>query len=383
MLVERTDPFDRLAFLAARAGAPREDAIALSGAPVLITGETGTGKEATARRLHLLSERKGRFIAVNCGALSDGLIEAELFGHEAGAFTGAARARPGWFEAANGGTLLLDEIGDLPAESQSKLLRVLQESQVTRLGSRNPITLDVRLLAATNVDLEEAVRSGRFRSDLYYRLNVARIHLPPLRERSTDILPLARLFIARQAAETGAGEVQLSQEAAARLQAHGWPGNIRELQNAIELACVLCRNREITANDLCLAADPDGPLASPPRPGAAASSRVDDRQADSAERATRSLEAAIGTLLDARAPDILRTVEQLATRIAYDRCGGNQARAARLLGITRNTMRTLLRRGRAFADARASLRRVGGGVSVPTPLARRAAEKLERLQPCS
>jgi len=169
--------------------------IAPSEAPVLIGGETGTGKELVARHIHLLSGRKGPFLAVNCGAISDHLVESELFGHEAGSFTGAAGKREGWFEAANGGTLFLDEIGDLPLAMQVKLLRVLQEREVVRIGSRKAIPVDVRLVAATNVDLDHAVSAGHFRSDLLYRINIAHVRLPPLRVRPGDILPLAEYFL--------------------------------------------------------------------------------------------------------------------------------------------------------------------------------------------
>ncbi len=361
MVADSVAPLARAPFPAYCAGITREsaeEAIARSGAPVLITGETGTGKEATARRLHGLSKRTGPFIAVNCGAFSDGLIEAELFGHEAGAFTGAIKARPGWFEAANGGTLLLDEIGDLPPDSQSKLLRVLQESEVTRLGSRKPVRLDVRVFAATNVDLEESVRNGSFRADLYYRLNVAPIHLPPLRERPADIVPLARYFITRHSAASDSDEVRLSPEAAARLESHRWPGNIRELENAIHFALVVCRNGEITAADISLIGDSDAPIGSRPATGAGAplDTTTDDQPGTPADAAARSIEAAVVALLEARTPDLFRTIEELVTKVAYDRCAGNQAQSARLLGITRNTMRTLLQRSRLLpqADARAA-----------------------------
>src|SRR5690606_33978095 len=166
-----------------------------SEAPVLVNGETGTGKELVARHLHLLSGRKGPFVAINCGAINDHLSESELFGHEAGSFTGASGRREGWFEAADGGTLFLDEIGDLPRNLQVKLLRVTQEREVVRVGSRTPIPVNVRLVAGTNVDLDHAVQSGRFRRDLLYRLNIAQVLLPPLRERPGDILPLVRHFL--------------------------------------------------------------------------------------------------------------------------------------------------------------------------------------------
>src|SRR6201996_3536305 len=169
--------------------------IAPTDATVLLVGETGTGKEVAARYIHEHSRGRGPFVAVNCAAFGESLVEAELFGHEAGAFTGAQHARAGWFEAANGGTLFLDEIGDMPLPLQARLLRVLQERQVVRLGSRKPIPINVRLIAATNVDLQAAVDAQRFRRDLYYRLNVAAVRLLPLRERRGDILPLARHFV--------------------------------------------------------------------------------------------------------------------------------------------------------------------------------------------
>jgi sigma-54 dependent transcriptional regulator len=184
--------------------------LAPSEASVLIVGETGTGKELAARYIHEHSRRQGPFIAINCGAFSEHLVEAELFGHEAGAFTGAQQARAGWFEAANGGTLFLDEIGDMPLYLQVKLLRVLQERQVVRIGSRKAIHVDVRLVAATNVELEAAVQARQFRRDLYYRLNVASVRLPPLRERKDDILPLARHFLQAYQRESGFERVGLS-----------------------------------------------------------------------------------------------------------------------------------------------------------------------------
>src|SRR6266700_4223428 len=238
--------------------------IAPSDATALIVGETGTGKEIVARHVHELSRRRGRtFAAVNCGALAETLVESELFGHERGAFTGAVAAKQGWFESAEGGTLFLDEIGDLPAAIQVKLLRVLQEREVVRVGARVATPIDVRLVAATNVDLAQAVRAGKFREDLYYRLNVAVLTLPPLRDRPGDVLPLARHFLDTYRHRLSIGDVALAPEAEARLLAHTWPGNIRELENVIHHALLICRNNRVTGDDLHLAA----PAFSPARVG--------------------------------------------------------------------------------------------------------------------
>jgi two-component system response regulator AtoC len=209
---------------------------------VLLVGESGTGKERVARSLHAGSRRRDRpFIAVNCGAIPENLFESELFGYERGAFTGAVTAKPGRFELADGGTLFLDEVGELPRDMQVKLLRVLQERTLDRVGGVRPVAVDVRVVAATNVDLQQAVAAGRFRDDLYYRLSVVPIRLPSLRERREDILPLARHFLERFTARSGAstGVPTLSPAAEARLLSHGWPGNIRELENVIERAVLL------------------------------------------------------------------------------------------------------------------------------------------------
>ena len=315
------------------------EGIARSDAPVLITGETGTGKEQTARQVHALSGRKGAFVAVNCGAFSEQLIDAELFGHEAGAFTGADRARAGWFEAAQGGTLFLDEIGDMPLALQVKLLRVLQEGQVVRVGSRRPIAVNARLIAATNVDLAEAVSVQRFRADLYYRLHVAPVQLLPLRERRAEILPLARHFIALYGqAAIDTAPARLSAEAAALLEAHAWPGNIRELENVVQFALIVCRGGEIRPADLRLIDLEEG------------SDLDDDTIEDVAlldagtQAPPQDLAQAIEALLDARTPQAFHRIEALIVKTAFDKCRGNQVQAAQLLGITRNTMRTLLRR---------------------------------------
>ena len=207
---------------------------------VLLTGESGTGKEVLARFIHKESRRRGRFVAVSCAAIPETLLEAELFGYEKGAFTGAAREKPGKFELANGGTIFLDEIGDMPFSLQVKLLRVLQEKEVERIGAISPRKVDVRIIAATNRNLEEKVRMGEFREDLFYRLNVFHIHIPPLRERPRDILPLAELFLRKYSLELSKKIKDFSPGAKRILVSYRWPGNVRELENVVERACVLC-----------------------------------------------------------------------------------------------------------------------------------------------
>ncbi len=223
--------------------------VAATDATVMLCGESGTGKEMVARYIHRHSYRAGGpFVAVNCAAIPENMLEAMLFGHEKGAFTGAYQARPGKFEQAQGGTLLLDEVTEMEAGLQAKLLRVLQEKEVERLGGRRAISLDVRVIATTNRDLAEAVDRGEFRRDLYYRLNVFPLQIPPLRERPQDILPLARRFLARYCAQPPLPE--LTPEAVARLQAHAWPGNVRELENVVQRALILRTGPVIDAGDI-------------------------------------------------------------------------------------------------------------------------------------
>lgn len=207
---------------------------------VLLTGESGTGKEVLARFIHKESGRRGRFVPVSCAAIPETLLEAELFGYEKGAFTGAAREKPGKFELADGGTIFLDEIGDMPLSLQVKLLRVIQEKEVERIGSASPKKVDVRIMAATNRNLEEKVKNGEFREDLFYRLNVFHIHIPPLRERPRDIIPLAELFLKKYSFELNKKIKGFSEEAKRLLLSYSWPGNVRELENVVERACVLC-----------------------------------------------------------------------------------------------------------------------------------------------
>jgi aliphatic sulfonates family ABC transporter substrate-binding protein len=300
--------------------------IAPSEATVLVTGETGTGKEIVARHIHDLSARRGKpFVAVNCGAFAETLIESDLFGHERGAFTGAATTRAGWFEAAHGGTLFLDEIGELPLGLQVKLLRVLQEREVVRLGARQSIPVDVRLIAATNARLPDEVAAGRFRSDLFYRLDVAALELAPLRDRPGDILPLAGYFLELYAHRLGAGRTVLSAAAADRLLAHRWPGNIRELENVIHRALVVCRDQTVGADDIRLAA-----VTAVPEPAASRGAGTD------------VLEAALLALFEQNLPDLYARIEETVLRAAYRYSDRNQLQTARLLGISRNVVRARL-----------------------------------------
>ncbi|MNO53732.1 Transcriptional regulatory protein ZraR [compost metagenome] len=227
--------------------------LAPTDAPVLIRGESGTGKELVARTLHRLSGRTQQpFVAINCGAIPEQLIQSELFGHEKGAFTGAHQRKIGRIEAADGGTLFLDEIGDLPLELQVNLLRFLQESHIERVGSYEPISVNVRVVAATHIDLEDAVRNGRFREDLYYRLNVLKVHTAPLRERVADIPFLAEHYARFYSVETGRRPRRFSKDALNAMAEHSWPGNVRELANRVRSALVLAEGREIEVADLGL-----------------------------------------------------------------------------------------------------------------------------------
>ena len=365
--------------------------LARSEATILVTGETGTGKELIARHTHTTSGRRGPFIAVNCGAFSETLIDAELFGHESGAFTGASHARAGWFETANGGTLFLDEIGDLPLPLQVKLLRVLQERQVTRLGSRRSTPLDVRLIAATNIDLVHAVEAQHFRADLYYRLSVAGLRLPPLRERQADIIPLAQHFVAVYRNKLHLDDpITLSPSACEALLDYSWPGNIRELENVIHYALIVCRDNLIRREDLRLVPLVSTPSArghaetTPRAPivgglgGAAAS--VNDglnhgpafSDHDDASGATSEAEPApeppstieqladvFRRLLTEGAPGIFDAVEGTLIRTAFEVSGNNQVRSAKALGITRNMLRTQLKRHGLLGHPSASAEQEG------------------------
>lgn len=297
-----------------------------SSVTVLLLGETGVGKERFAQALHGVSARADKpFIAVNCAAIPDELIEAELFGVEKGAFTGAHQSRPGRFERAHGGTLFLDELGELSASAQSKLLRVLQEGEVERVGGSEPRKVDVRLVAATNVDLADAVKQGTFRKDLYYRLNVYPVTIPPLRERLDDIRLLVERFVARYGARHGKKIVGITDRALAELRRYDWPGNVRELENVIERGVILASNGgQISADHLFL------PTSAPPGMDTAARLGVKGTLPELRE-------AAVHGLLDHMAEQqlALGDVETVLMEAAMQRANGNMSQAARLLGITR------------------------------------------------
>ncbi len=285
---------------------------ALSEAPVVILGESGTGKELAAAAIHRRSPRaSGPFIKVNCAALNEALLESELFGHEKGAFTGAERLRKGRFEAAHGGSLFLDEVGDLPPAVQVKLLRVLQEGEIERVGSQEPIAVDVRIITATNQDLAARLAQGKFRQDLYYRINVIPIHLPPLRQRAEDIPLLAEAFLERLSLRSGRPITGLSRAALDRLMAYTWPGNVRELINALEYALVTCRQGEIEPQHL------------PPNVLGLAQTRP--RHASGP-----------GHTQPAQARNDQEMRRQLQEALAA--AGGHKARAAELLGVSRVTL---------------------------------------------
>jgi two-component system NtrC family response regulator len=293
--------------------------VASSKATVLITGESGTGKELIARAIHQYSNRSQKtFVSVNCAALTETLLESELFGHERGAFTHAVALRKGRFELADGGTLFLDEVAEMSPALQVKLLRVLQEMEFERVGGNRTIKVDVRVVAASNRDLKEEMEGSRFREDLYYRLNVVRLHVSPLRQRREDIPLLAAHFINKYAQENVRGKVRITPEALKLLAHYPWPGNARELENVMERAVILCGNNLITPQDL------PGELA--PR---AAEAKLD-----------------IDTFIPLHTPlpEALEAIEEQMIRRALARSGQVQVRAAELLGITKSLLQYKLKK---------------------------------------
>jgi len=309
---------------------------------VMINGESGTGKELVARALHDYGKRRaGPFVAVNMAAIPRELIESELFGHERGAFTGALNRTQGRFEQANGGTLFLDEIGDMPPEAQTRLLRVLQEGEFTSVGGRQPIKANVRIIAATHRDLRNAIRQGQFREDLFYRLNVVPIRLPPLRERAEDIPLLARHFLER-AREDGLPSKLLDQGAVDRLKQHNWPGNVRELENLMRRLAALCPEETITAEVIAAELADTAP---PPPVAGAAGPTGPETLSKAVERhvkeffATHNDGAGVTDVYD----KILAEVERPLIRLTLAATRGNQIKAAAMLGLNRNTLRKKIR----------------------------------------
>lgn len=307
--------------------------VSSSDAPVMITGESGSGKELVARAIHHYSPRNHKsFLAINCAAIPEALLESELFGHEKGSFTGAHGVRIGRFEQCDGGTLFLDEIGEMPLSTQSKLLRVLQEGEFSRVGGNQTIRTDVRIVAATNKYLEQEVEEKKFREDLFYRLNVVRVHLPPLRQRVDDIRLLAEYFLQRIANSKHRPLLNLSEEAVKVLEAYPWPGNVRELENTMQRASVLATTDVLLPKDI--------PLGQAARDG----------QPSPAPLATpaSSLESLTDALFQKAVTDpsieLLPWLEQEFTARAMAHSGNNQVQAAKLLGITRATLRKRLER---------------------------------------
>jgi two-component system response regulator HydG len=326
------------------------DGVASATSTVLILGDTGTGKELVARAIHQRSARAAKpFVAVNCAAIPKELVESELFGHVRGAFTGAQSARAGLFESAHLGTIFLDEVGDLPLAAQVKLLRTLQEGEVKRVGSDETKVVDVRVLAATNVDLKSKIEAGTFRSDLYYRLNVIRITLPSLSERGADVDHLAHHFILKYARRMGREPKKLGPDALAALRAYPWPGNVRELEHAMERALVLSQGATIHASDLPFEAEVP---TSPPWADAAVAVSGEDDPSDPAALAMFSSGGALpASLVDrpfAEAKKIALTLfEDAYVAEVMRRAGGNLSEAARQAGIDRSNFKRIARKPKA------------------------------------
>ena len=308
----------------------RCERVAGTGATVLLTGESGVGKDVFAKQIHQLSGRNGKpYVAINCAAIPDNLLESTLFGYEKGAFTGATKAQPGKFEQANGGTFFLDEIGEMPLELQAKLLRVLQDQVVERLGSMRSVNCDVRIVAATNQDLQQRVKDGKFREDLYFRLAVFPIRIPPLRERQQDILPLAEHFLGRYGRTMGRQGLKLSVHSKQALQAYPWPGNVRELENAMQRALLLSDGELIEPNDIELhgsqpSSSPVAPTANLATGGTPLAYSSDTESTISGAQDMDSIER----------EHILKVLKQV---------GGNRKDAINILGLSERALRYKLK----------------------------------------
>lgn len=320
------------------------DRIAPSDATVLITGESGTGKEVMSRYIHQKSKRaNGPFISLNCAAIPENLLESELFGHEKGAFTGAIARRIGKFEEANGGTLLLDEVSEMHPALQAKLLRAIQERIIDRIGGTSPVKIDIRLVATSNRDMEQAVRDGKFREDLYFRLNVVNLQLPALRERPADIIPLASMFATKYSEQNGLPDKRLSPAATEKLRAHHWQGNVRELENTMHRAVLVSQEEEIEATAIMLAGQKTASVA---QAAAVTAKAVEKVAASGGGGASGSL---VGrTVSDVERELILNTL---------DHCLGNRTHAANILGISIRTLRNKLKE---YSDAGVAVPESGG-----------------------
>ena len=308
----------------------RCERVADTGATVLLTGESGVGKDVFAKQIHQLSGRNSKpYVAINCAAIPDNLLESTLFGYEKGAFTGATKAQPGKFEQANGGTLFLDEIGEMPLELQAKLLRVLQDQVVERLGSMRSVNCDVRIVAATNQDLQQRVKDGKFREDLYFRLAVFPIRIPPLRERQQDILPLAEHFLARYGRTMGRQGLKLSAQSNHALQNYPWPGNVRELENAMQRALLLSDGDLIEPNDIELHGSAPSSTASAPVANLSAGGTPLAYSSD-----TESTTSGAQDMDSIEREHILKVLKQV---------GGNRKEAVNILGLSERALRYKLK----------------------------------------
>lgn len=322
--------------------------IAPSDATILITGESGTGKEVMARYVHRKSRRaNGPFIAVNCAAIPEALLESELFGHEKGAFTGAVARRLGKFEEANGGTLLLDEISEMHPLLQAKLLRALQEREITRIGSNDPVKVDVRILATSNRNMEESIKKGEFREDLYFRLNVVNIKLPALRERKGDLAALSQLFVDKFSQQNNLEPKKLSTAAIEKIRAHHWKGNIRELENTLHRAVLMSMEDELEAEAIYIpelehlrAAAPSSPAASEPKPVSSSGDTPLKQEEGGVLQNAESSE--LGNAAESLVGRKLADVERDLILGTLDHCLGNRTHAANILGISIRTLRNKL-----------------------------------------
>ncbi|MEK7499673.1 MAG: sigma-54 dependent transcriptional regulator, partial [Patescibacteria group bacterium] len=310
--------------------------VASSNVPVLVTGESGTGKELVARAIYNYSARKDQpFLAINCSAIPDTLLESELFGYEKGAFTGAAERRIGKFEQCDGGTIFLDEIGDMAGITQAKILRVLQEGEFERVGGTDTIKVNVRIISATNRDLAQSIKDGKFREDLYYRLNVVNIQIPPLRERISDVADLVKYFLQKFNAEMNKSISEIPQKAMDGFQAYTWPGNVRELENTIKRAVVMSTGKTLYYENL-----------SATNSTVKALSELENRtELNYNELLQLTQEQILEKTFslqdnDPNKENLLGRIEEVLIKKTLERFRGNQVRTAKLLGITRNTLRT-------------------------------------------